>query len=101
MTEAAPTFDDFDSRVGRSFTMQLGLDRAAEIVLSECTRQDLPGGPSCFTLLFRGGLDAPPAQGSYLLAADDFGPAPVFLVPVRQLADGVEYHAVFNQHNGG
>jgi hypothetical protein len=41
--------------------------------------------------------DAPAQQGTYLLSAAGLGPAPVFLVLVRQLADGLEYQAVFNR----
>jgi hypothetical protein len=49
-----------------------------------------------FNLLFRAGPDAPREQGLYLLSREDFEPAPIFLVPVRALPDGVEFHAVFN-----
>jgi hypothetical protein len=101
MTARTLTFEDFDSRVGQSLRMCLDDGGSTDLVLLECARRELAGGPPSFELLFLGGSDAPRAQGSYLLSAEDFEPALVFLVPVRQIADGVEYHAAFNHYDGG
>ncbi|HEY0166326.1 MAG TPA: hypothetical protein VGB75_04715 [Jatrophihabitans sp.] len=86
-------FEDYHARVGQSFTMRFGEQDVIESVLLECERR----GPQSFSLLFRAGPNAPREQGTYLLSAEDFGPRPVFLVPVRETPDGVEFHAVFNQ----
>jgi len=97
MTGTPLGFEDFADRVGQSFAMRAAPDGdAVEIVLTECTRSSIAGMPRSFNLLFRAGPDAPREQGSYLLSREDFEPAPVFLVPVRALADGLEFHAVFN-----
>jgi len=101
MTDRQLTFEDFSARLNGRFAIQDENARVSEVVLTECTRQQLAGGPASFTLLFRGGSDAPVAQGIYLVSADDFEPAPIFLVPVGRTSDGVEYHAVFNHHDGG
>ena len=92
------SYEDFSGRVGQSFTMRSAPDDAAtaELVLTECARSSIPGATRSFNLLFRAGPDAPREQGNYLLSREDFEPAPIFLVPVRALADGLEFHAVFN-----
>ena len=99
MSDRPLSFEDFSARVGQSFTMRFGTEDAtgaAEIVLTECAHSTIRSTPRSFNLLFRAGPDAPREQGLYLLGRDDFEPAPIFLVPVRALADGVEFHAVFN-----
>lgn len=120
MTARSLGFEDFQPRVGQSFTMLYAFDEpggdapaghasggdapageapagACEAVLTECARSTVSGGPRSFNLLFRAGPDAPREQGAYLLSRDDFEPTPIFLVPVRATPDGVEFHAVFNQ----
>jgi len=103
MSDRPLSFEDFSARVGQSFTMRFatGLPTeettaTAELVLTECVRSSIRTAPRSFNLLFRAGPDAPREQGLYLLGRDDFEPAPIFLVPVRALPDGVEFHAVFN-----
>jgi hypothetical protein len=100
MTERELVFEDFNSRVNRRFTMLDEHERASEITLVECSQRPADD-PRSFTLLFRGAPDGPAVQGMYLLSADDFEPAPVFLVPVARTSDGVDYHAVFNHYDGG
>ena len=95
------SFAAFDSRVGQPFRMRIAEDIQIELSLLECTTSQLPDGPSGFTLRFGAGPDAPPSQGTYLLSTDGFDEAPIFLVPLRRTADGLEYHAVFSQLNEG
>jgi hypothetical protein len=98
------SFEDFQALVGQSFTMRSAPDGAtageaggaAELVLTECTLGAAHGRSRSFSLLFRAGPDAPREQGNYLLSRENFGPSPIFLVPVRATPDGVEFHAVFN-----
>lgn len=101
MTDRELLFEDFNSRVNGRFAMRDEYGHASEIVLIECTGRQPTNDSRSFTLLFHGAADAPAIQGMYLLSAEDFEPAPVFLVPVRRTSDGVEYDAVFNHHNGG
>ena len=107
MSDRPLSFDDFSARVGQSFTMRFGADDAAggagacQIVLTECAPSTVRGASRSFNLLFRAGADAPREQGLYLVSREDFEPAPIFLVPVRALPDGVEFHAVFNPIDGG
>jgi hypothetical protein len=102
MTDQSLRYADFAPRVGQSFTMRpmsedpAGGTGSCEIVLTDCLRSTISGMPASFNLLFRAGPDAPREQGSYWLSRQDFEPAPIFLVPVRALPDGLEFHAVFN-----
>jgi hypothetical protein len=102
MSDRPLRFEDFSARVGQSFTMRFGADDPAgaggicELVLTDCARSSIPGASRSFNLLFRAGADAPREQGSYLVSREDFEPAPIFLVPVRALPNGLEFHAVFN-----
>ncbi|MDQ1741217.1 MAG: hypothetical protein QOE53_2869 [Pseudonocardiales bacterium] len=96
------SFEDFQPLVGQPFTLQFGEEQFGEeqfgeIVLLECTLGAAHHRSRSFTLLFRAGPDGPREQGNYLLSREDFGPSPIFLVPVRATPDGVELHAVFNQ----
>ena len=104
MNDRPLSFEDFSGRVGQLFTMQFAAEQAVgetELVLTECSRSTVRGASRSFNLLFRAGPDAPREQGLYLLSGQDFEPAPIFLVPVRALPDGVEFHAVFNPIDGG
>jgi hypothetical protein len=109
MSDRPLSFEDFSARVGQSFTMRFGVVDPADadtggscdIVLTECERSTIRSTPRSFNLLFRAGADAPREQGLYLLSREDFEPAPIFLVPVRALPDGLEFHAVFNPIDGG
>jgi hypothetical protein len=102
MTVRPLRYDDFAPRVGQSFTMRsmsedpTGGTDSCEIVLTDCSRSTVASMPASFNLLFRAGPDAPREQGSYWLSRRDFEAAPIFLVPVRALTDGLEFHAVFN-----
>jgi uncharacterized protein DUF6916 len=94
MPEQPMTYEVFAERVRQRFSMRAA-DRDIEVILTECQAAQHEGGPATFSLTFKAGPDAPIEQSTYLLSADGFGPAPIFLVPVRKLPDGLEYQAVF------
>jgi hypothetical protein len=103
MSDQPLSFEGFSPRVGQAFTMRFDTNAVAEdatataeIVLTGCVRSTIGSAPRSFNLLFQAGPDAPREQGLYLLSRDDFAPEPIFLVPVRALPDGLEFHAVFN-----
>lgn len=101
MSARSLSFEDFEPQVGQTFTMRYAGDpgeaaQGCEAVLTECARSAVPGASRSFNLLLRAGPDAPREQGTFLLSRDGFEPAPIFLVPVRALVNGVEFHAVFN-----
>jgi hypothetical protein len=103
MTDRVLGYSDFSARVGQRFTMRFSIrpdgedaDGACEVELTECARSTVPGASRSFDLTLRGGPDAPREQGHNQLVRVDFPPAPIVRVPVRALADGLEFHAVFN-----
>jgi hypothetical protein len=91
-----PGYADFAERVGTDFVMELPDGGQAPLMLTECAAS----GPGSFSLIFKAGPQAPIEQAIYQLSADGFGPAPVFLVPVRRRPDDsdfpLEYQAIFN-----
>lgn len=50
-----------------------------------------------YSLLFRGPLEMPIRQGSFLLKHEVMGAATLFLVPVAREQDGFRYQIIFNQ----
>ena len=94
MPEQPMTYEVFAEHLHQRFTMQAA-DRDIEVILTECQATQAEGGPAGFSLTFKAGPEAPIEQATYLLSAEGFGSAPIFLVPVRRLPDGLEYQAVF------
>lgn len=89
------SYADFAARLGTDFALQLPDGDRAPMVLTECTAS----GPGSFSLIFKAGGRAPAEQAIYQLSALDFGPEPVFLVPIAQRPDSefpLEYQAIFN-----
>ncbi|MEO6700258.1 MAG: hypothetical protein ABI140_18135 [Jatrophihabitantaceae bacterium] len=104
MDEPALSYELFEQRVNKPFTLVLPGEhehRTVAAVLTECVRARPAGGTSGFSLTFKAGPDAPIEQSTYLLSADGLAPAPIFLVPRRQLPDGLEYLAVFTHLDEG
>lgn len=49
-----------------------------------------------FSLLFSGPLDAPLVQQTFLLSHPELEQLPMFLVPVGQSEDNIQYQAIFS-----
>jgi hypothetical protein len=94
------TFDIFRQLAGRDFRLHLDDGRLVPMILAGCGATG--GGDTSFSLTFRAGPDAPAEQATYLVSADGFGPAAIFLVPVARTSEpaGLEYQAVFNRAAG-
>lgn len=96
-------FNAFQALLNETFRMELPNSSSAELVLTDCEPTGPDNGASSFSLRFKARPSAPVEQGTYLLSAESFGPEPLFLVPVRQLADPefpTEFEAVFNSLPG-
>jgi uncharacterized protein DUF6916 len=95
------SFEVFLRRMNHRFVLrrqdppESGEGVAAELV--ECSPRPDNGRSRGYSLTFRVSRPIPAEQGNYLVSADSLTPTPIFLVPVRQTADGVDFHAVFNQ----
>jgi len=68
-----------------------------DLDLTEVSELNLAGNQEQFSILFRGPGDRFLGQGIRSLAHEILGQTEVFLVPVRQDAEGFYYEAVFNR----
>ena len=95
-TAARLNYADFAARVGTDFVLHLPAGDRAALVLTECTLS----GSESFSLIFKAASRAPAEQGIYQVAAPDFGPEPIFVVPIAERPDDsqypLEYQAIFN-----
>jgi hypothetical protein len=90
----ALTLDDFTGRLGESYEMLVG-DQRLPVVLEEA--HSLPGGAreaSGFRLLFRGPLEPIAPQDIYSFEGGS-ETHEIFVVPVAQVQDGIQYEAIF------
>jgi hypothetical protein len=98
------SFEVFAARLDHRFvlrrhdTAEPGEPVAA--VLVECTPQPANDRSTGYSLTFRAPLPAPAEQGNYLVESEGLTPTRIFLVPVRQTTDGLDFQAVFNQLTG-
>ena len=92
------TIDAFRDRVGQSFRdTEAGIAYDLRVVedLTALARNVDPEARTPFSLVFRGPVDPVVAQSIRPLAHDELGELEIFLVPIRQDAEGTEYQAVF------
>lgn len=71
------------------------------MMLVACTVLDYPPSePRSFSLIFKADANAPAEQAIYPVSAAQFGPEPLFLVPVAQRENDshfpLEFQAIFN-----
>ena len=85
----------FSKLVGDAFQVQVGPLNSATVWLDEVTKHD----KRSFSLVFRGGTEAPIEQDSYAFRHEDLGEFPLFIVPIEPGSDALYYEAVFNREN--
>jgi hypothetical protein len=92
---------DFAARVGDQIILRAvdgpGAGQGVLATLSGCSEAVCSGGFVSYHVTFLAGSTAPREQAVFLLEASGRDPEPVFLVPVREVGDRLEYEAVFNQ----
>jgi hypothetical protein len=86
---ASAVDSDFRARAAEGATLDLRLIRLDEIISTSVQEN--------FSLLFQAPNETPPVQTIYRLEHAKLGEMDVFLVPVKQDADGLYFEAVFNQ----
>jgi hypothetical protein len=93
------TREDFEPHLNTTFRLMRGEgDEPLQLDLIEVTGGQTHGTDSySFSLIFRGGPHFRLAQHIYNLEHDRLGLLSIFLVPVKQDADGFLYEAVFNR----
>ena len=94
------TKEDFSRHAGATFRLETSPGATVDVTLVET--KDLSLGNeaasrrSPFSLLFRGPRSPVLPQHIYALDHPELGRLEIFLVPVREDRDGVEYEAIFN-----
>lgn len=91
--------EDFAARVGEQVTLRPadGHGEGVLATLAACSDAVRSDDFMSYNVTFLAGAGAPRAQSVFLVEASGCAPAPVFLVPVREAGDRLEYEAVFNQ----
>ena len=92
---------DFAAQVGEEVTLRavdgVATDRDVRATLTACSEAVRSDDFVSYTVSFLAGPEAPREQAVFLVQIPGREPQPVFLVPVRELEDRLEYEAVFNQ----
>ena len=95
-----PAYAAFAEQVGASFALTTPAG-VFTLTLVSADRHPAPPGYESFTLLFRGPASPSLPQAIYPLQHDALGQNEIFLVPIRQDAQGLYYEAVFNMLSEG
>ena len=93
--DAALTHDEFARHVNTRFEAQT--EPSVELELIEVSDLKLHPQQEEFTIVFRGPGNAFLEQGIRSLTHEQMGQFEIFLVPIRQDAQGFYYEAVFNR----
>jgi hypothetical protein len=91
----AAKLSTFSKLVGEVFQIRIGPLNGVTVWLDEVTKHD----QRSFSLVFRGGADAPIEQDTYTFRHESLGEFPLFVVPIGPGSDGLYYEAVFNREN--
>jgi hypothetical protein len=92
--EASLTHEAFSGQVNTRFQVQ---DTGVELELIEISELKLYPLQEEFAVVFRGPLNGFLGQGVRLLTHEQMGQLEIFIVPIRQDAQGFYYEAVFNR----
>jgi hypothetical protein len=96
IAEKTPTRAEFSEQVGTIFEAIFPDGEKAELKLAALDEIVVNDVQENFALLFRAPGGTPPAQGVYRLGHEKLGAMDIFLVPVKQDAEGLCLEAVFN-----
>ena len=93
------TREDFEPHLNTTFRLSHGPGaEPLELELIDITGGKTHGQDSySFSLIFRGGPHFRLEQHTFTLEHDELGTLHIFLVPIKQEADGFRYEAVFNR----
>jgi|SRR5689334_3562504 len=94
---AALTHDEFSQHANTTFQVQSDQGTAVELELMEISELKVHPNQEEFAIVFRGPLNGFLQQGIRSLTHDQMGEFELFIVPIRQDADGFYYEAVFNR----
>ena len=95
--EASLTHEEFSKHANTKFQVQLDQHPPVELDLIEVSELKIYPQQEEFTIVLRGPLEAFLEQGVRLLKHDQMGEFELFIVPIKQDAEGFYYEAVFNR----
>ena len=95
--EASLTHEQFSKNINTKFQVQLDENTSVDLDLAEVSELKLHPKQEEFAVVFRGPLDKYLGQGGHLFTHDQMGEFELFIVPIRQDAQGFYYEAVFNR----
>lgn len=95
--EASLTHEEFSKNKNAKFQVQVDDNTHVDLELIEVSEIKLYPQQEEYTLEFRGPLDMFLGQGIRNFAHDQMGQFELFIVPVKQDAQGFYYEAVFNR----
>ena len=94
---ASLTHEEFSKNANSKFQVQIDENTHVDLELTDISAIKLHPQQEEFTIVFRGPLDAFLGQGARNFSHDQMGDFELFIVPVRQDAQGFYYEAVFNR----
>lgn len=95
--EVSLTHEEFTKHANTKFQVQAGENTNVEVELTEISELKVHPQQEEFALEFRGPLNAFLGQGLHNFAHDQMGEFELFIVPIKQDAEGFYYEAVFNR----
>ena len=95
--EASLTHEEFSKNANSKFQVQIDENTTVELDLTDISEIKLHPRQEEFTIVFRGPLDGFLGQGARNFKHDQMGEFELFIVPIRQDAQGFYYEAVFNR----
>ncbi|HEX3249731.1 MAG TPA: hypothetical protein VHS05_09910 [Pyrinomonadaceae bacterium] len=95
--EASLTHEEFNRNANTKFRVQTGDTGPVELELIEVSELKMYPRQEEFTLTFRGPLNSFLDQCVHSFTHDQIGEFELFIVPIKQDADGFYYEAVFNR----
>ena len=95
--EASLTHEEFSKNANSKFQVQVNENTTVELELTDISEIKLHPRQEEFTIVFRGPLDGFLGQGARNFKHDQMGEFELFIVPIRQDAQGFYYEAVFNR----
>lgn len=95
--EASLTHEEFGRNANTKFQVEVDENTTVELDLIEVSELKIYPRQEEFTLLFRGPLNAFLDQGVRNFKHDQMGEFELFIVPIKQDADGFYYEVIFNR----
>jgi len=91
------THDQFVENLNTKFHFSADGTQVVELELAEVSELELIATQEQFAIVFRGPREPFLGQGTRLLDHEKLGSSELFLVPIREDAEGYYYESVFNR----